>query len=317
MADQVTVHPTLPPSSFSMQRLVGLVPAVLTPFESNGDLKLAAVEKQVELCLKDGVAAAFVAGTTGEFSSLTVPERKGLAERWLTVSRGTKLGIVIHVGSNALRDSEELAAHAEKHGAAAIATVAPNYMKPKTVSQLAEWCAKVAAAAPATPFYFYDIPSMTGVSLPMPEFLANHAKDIPTLAGLKFTNSDLMAFQQLKHVEGGRFDVVWGFDEYLLAALALGAEGAVGSSYNFAAPLYRRIIAAFQAKDLAAARGEQFRSVQLIALMQRYGFLAAAKEAMRMRGADLGPVRLPNSNLNVEQAAAFRNEMEAGHFLQK
>src|SRR5882757_3733362 len=144
-----------------MQRLTGLIPAVLSPFDAHGDLNLAAVEKQVELCLADGVAAAFVGGTTGEFSSLTIPERRALAERWLEASRGTKLRVVVHVGSNALRDAEELAAHAEKHGAAAIATVAPNYVKPKTVAQLAEWCAKLAAAAQATPFYFYDIPSMT------------------------------------------------------------------------------------------------------------------------------------------------------------
>jgi N-acetylneuraminate lyase len=298
-----------------MPRLTGLVPAVLTPFNPQGDLDLSRVEKQVELCLSDAVSAAFVAGTTGEFSSQTIPERLALAGRWLEAARGTKLSVVVHVGSNALRDAQELAAHAEKHGAAAIATVAPNYMKPRTVAQLAEWCAKLAASAPATPFYFYDIPVMTGVSLSMPEFLDRHAKEIPTLAGLKFTNSDLMAFQQLKHVEGGRFDVVWGYDEYLLAALVLGAEGAVGSTYNFAAPLYQRIIAAFQAKDLAAARAEQFRSVQLIALMQRFGFLAAAKEAMRMRGVDLGPIRSPNANMSAEQAAAFRKEMEAGHFL--
>ena len=293
-----------------MQRLTGLIPAVLSPFHANGDLNLAAVEEQVELGLTDGVAAAFVGGTTGEFSSLTIPERLALAQRWLDAARGTKLRVVVHVGSNALRDSEELAAHAQKHGAAAIATVAPNYFKPKTVAQLAEWCAVVAASAPATPFYFYDIPSMTGVSLSMPEFLGQHAKAIPSLAGLKFTNSDLMVFQQLKHCEGGKFDVVWGFDEYLLAALVLGAEGAVGSTYNFAAPLYQRIIAAVKANDIAAARADQYRSVQLIALMQQYGFLASAKEAMRVRGIDLGPVRLPNPNMTAEQSKEFRRELE-------
>jgi N-acetylneuraminate lyase len=293
-----------------MQRLVGLIPAVLTPFDSQGNLNLSPVEKQIELCLADGVAAAFVGGTTGEFSSLTISERLALAARWLDAARGTSLRVVVHVGSNALRDSEELARHAEKYGAAAVATVAPNYVKPKTVAQLAEWCAPLDAAAPKTPFYFYDIPTMTGVSLPMPEFLGKHAAAIPSLAGLKFTNSDLMAFQQLRHIDGGRFDVVWGFDEFLLAALVLGAEGAVGSTYNFAAPLYQTIIAAVKANDLPTARAEQFRSVQLIALMQRFGFLSSAKEAMRMRGIDLGPVRSPNANMSADHAKECRRELE-------
>ena len=193
---------------------------------------------------------------------------------------------------------------------AAIATVSPNYMKPKSVAQLAEWCAKLAAAAPATPFYFYDIPSMTGVSLPMPEFIGLAEKSIPTFAGLKFTNSDLMAFQQLLNHGNGKFDVVWGFDEFLMAALVLGAKGAVGSTYNFAAPLYQRIIAAVKSGDLVKARVEQFKSVKLIALMQKYGFLAAAKEALRACGVDCGPVRLPNQVL-CGSATEFRAELES------
>jgi N-acetylneuraminate lyase len=289
--------------------LIGLVPAVLTPFDSNGALNLAVVEKQVELCLKDGVAAAFVGGTTGEFSSLCTAERMALASRWCEATRGTKLRIVVHIGANALADAEELARHAEKHGAAAIATVSPNYVKPKTVAQLAEWCAKLAASAPATPFYFYDIPSMTGVSLPMPEFIGLAEKSIPTFAGLKFTNSDLMAFQQLVNYGDGKFDVVWGFDEFLLAALVLGAKGAVGTTYNFAAPLYQRIIASVKAGNLAAARADQFKSVKLIALMQKYGFLAAAKESLRVRGVDCGPVRLPNPSM-TGSARDFRVELE-------
>ena len=292
------------------EKLIGLVPAVLTPFDASGALNLAVVEKQVALCLKDGVGAAFVGGTTGEFSSLSTSERLALTARWCEATRGTKLRVVVHVGSNALADAEELARHAEKCGAAAIATVAPNYIKPKTSAQLAEWCAKLAAAAPKTPFYFYDIPTMTGVSLPMPEFIGLAEQSIPTFAGLKFTNSDLMAFQQLLNHGGGKFDVVWGFDEYLMAALALGAKGAVGSTYNFAAPLYQRIIAAVQRGDLAAARADQFKSVKLIATMIRHGFHAAAKESLRARGVDCGPVRLPNPSMTPAAASSFRAELE-------
>lgn len=291
--------------------LTGLVPAVLTPFDADGGLNLAAVEKQVELLRTDGVSAAFVGGTTGEFSSLTTTERIQLARRWADVGRGAGMRVVVHVGANCLADAKEIAADAEKAGAAAVATVAPSYFKPKTVAELVEWCAQLAAAAPRTPFYFYDIPAMTGVALPMPEFLDAAAERIPTLAGLKFTNPDLMTLQRLLRLQDGRFDVVWGFDEYLLAALVLGAEGAVGSTYNFAAPLYHRIIAAVQAGDLAAARANQFRSVQLITTMYRYGFLAAAKEVMRVRGVDLGPVRLPNQPLTPERAAELRTDLEA------
>jgi N-acetylneuraminate lyase len=291
--------------------LVGLTPAVLTPFDAAGDLNLAAVGRQAERLVADGVRAVFVGGTTGEFSSLSVPEREALAGRWLDVARGSGLRVVIHVGANALPDARHLAAHAERHGAAAIAGVTPSYVKPRTPAALAGWCRAVAAAAPGTPFYFYDIPAFTGVGFPMPEFLERFADSIPTLAGLKFSNPDLMAFQRLVHLRGGRFDVVWGLDEYLLAALVLGGRGAVGATYNFAAPLYHRIIDALKAGDLPAARAAQYRAVELITPLHRYGFLAACKELMRARGLDLGPVRLPQANLTAEEARAFRAELEA------
>ena len=290
--------------------LTGLVPAVLTPFDSHGELNLPMVEKQAELLLGDGISAVFVGGTTGEFSSLTIDERLSLTKRWCDVAKGSAFRVVVHVGSNCLKDSMSLVRHAAEAGAAAIATVASNYFKPKTTHDLVEWCAAIGSAAPATPLYFYDIPSMTGVSLPMPEFLDSASERIPSLAGLKFTNPDLMTFQQLLHLKNGRFDVLWGLDEFLLAALALGAEGAVGATYNFAAPMYQRIFDAVKRCDLAAARVDQFRSVELIGLMIRYGFLTSAKEAMRMRGLDLGTGRLPNVNLNADKAREFRAEFE-------
>jgi N-acetylneuraminate lyase len=290
--------------------LVGLVPAVLTPFDPTGGLNLAAVERQAELALRDGVSAVFVGGTTGEFASLTVEERQALARRWAEVARGTPLRVVVHVGANCLADAKALAEQAERLRAAAIATVAPGYFKPKTAAVLAECCAAIAAAAPGTPFYYYDIPSMTGVTLPVVEGGRAVAERVPTFAGVKFSNPDMTAFQHLLRLDGGRLDVLWGTDEYLLAALALGAEGAVGSTYNFAAPLFHRMIAAFRSGDLAAARAEQFRAVELITLLARYGYFAAAKEVMRLRGVGLGPVRLPNANLTEKDAAGLRGELE-------
>ena len=290
---------------------VGLVPAVLTPFDAAGGLNLAAVEPHAQLLAADGVAGVFVGGTTGEFSSLTVEERLALAARWGAVVKGTPVRLVVHVGANCLPDAKRLAAHAQSAGAAAIAAVAPSYFKPKSLDVLIAWCEELAAAAPETPFYFYDIPHLTGVAFPMVDFLEQAPARIPTLAGLKFTNLDLMTFQRVLRAGGGRFDVLFGFDEQLLAAVVLGARGAVGTSYNFAAPLYNRLLAAARANDFATARAEQYRGVELIALLQRHGFLPAAKELMRVRGVDLGPVRLPHVPLTAEQVAHVRRDLAA------
>lgn len=294
--------------------LRGLIAATHTPFHADGSLNVSAVEAQAAHLLKNGVKAAFIGGTTGESSSLTVEERLALAKRWSEVAQGTEMKVIVHVGGNCLADARALAAQAEKLKATAISALAPSYFKPRSLDALVACAADIAAAAPGTPFYFYDIPVMTGVSFSMPDFLAQAHERIPTLAGLKFTNPDLMAFQQCRRARGGAFDVPWGCDEYLLAALALGATGAVGSTYNFAAPVYHRLMRAFDAGDLATAREEQYRSVQIVATLAPRGFMGAAKAVMKMLGVDVGPARLPNGNLDAIQFKQLRADLEAMGF---
>jgi N-acetylneuraminate lyase len=291
-------------------KLHGLVAATHTPFDWDGYLNLTAVAKQAEHLHRVGVNTVFLGGSTGESHSLTVAERLALAQRWSEVVRGSKLSLVVHVGSNCLADARALAVQAQSLGVAAIAALAPSYFKPKSLDTLIACCAEIAGAAPALPFYFYDIPILTGVQFSMPEFLTVAPERIPTLAGLKFTNADLMAYQRCLHVQDGRFDIPWGMDEYLLAALALGAVGAVGSSYNFAAPVYHRLLAAFARGDLAMARAEQYRSVQLIELLAGFGYIAAAKAVMGLLGVEVGPPRLPIGHLTTEQCAQLQMRLE-------
>ena len=291
-------------------KLLGLVAAAHTPFQADGSLNLAVIELQASHLLANGLKTVFIGGSTGESHSLAYDERRQLAQRWADVARGTELRVVVHVGSNCLAEARLLALQSAGLGAAAIAALAPSYFKPRSLDTLIACAADIASAAPQTPFYFYDIPVLTGVHFSMPDFLAQARDRIPTLAGIKFTNSDLLAYQLCLRAEDGAWDVPWGVDEYLLAALALGAQGAVGSSYNFAAPIYQRLLAAIAAGDLASAREEQFRSVRLIQLLAGYGYMGAAKAVMGLLGVPVGPTRLPNGNLTAEQVEGLRHDLE-------
>jgi N-acetylneuraminate lyase len=289
-------------------KLHGLVAATHTPFDADGRLDLAVVEKQAGHLLRNGVTAAFIGGTTGESHSMTLAERLDLAERWAAVAKGSPLRVVVHVGANCLADARALAAQAQGLGAAAVAAMAPSYYKPRTLDDLIECCGTIAAAAPATPFYYYHIPALTGAHFPMSDFLDAAADRIPTLAGIKFADSDLTAYQRCLRTRDGSFDLPWGIDEYLLAALALGGRGGVGSTYNFAAPMFHRLIHAFEAGDLAAARREQLRAVQLVGLLSGFGYMAAAKAVMGILGVPVGPPRLPNAALAPDRLG----ELEEG-----
>ena len=294
----------------------GLIAAVHTPFKTDGSLNLRAVEAQAEHLSRNGIGGVFVGGSTGESHSLTVPERLALAERWAAVLRGTGLPLIVHVGHTCIGDAATLAAHAERLGAAAISALAPSYFKPANVARLVECFEPVVRAAPHTPFYYYDIPSMTGVSLSVPAFLAAARRRLPTLVGIKYTCADLMQMQECMRADGGRWDVLFGVDEHLLAGLALGARGAVGSSYNFAAPIYLRLIRAFEAGDLAAAREHQWRSVRMIRALATLGYMGAAKAVMGMLGVDVGPARAPNGNPTPAQRRQLRRDLEAMGFFE-
>jgi N-acetylneuraminate lyase len=296
--------------------LHGLVAATHTPFNGDGSLKLEVVEQQAAHLLKNGVRIVFIGGSTGESASLTTDERRNLAQRWSEVVRGTPLQVVVHVGSNSIANARTLAAYAESIGAIAISALAPSYFKPRSIDSLIACCTEIASAAPNTPFYYYDIPSLTGVSLPMPEFLSAAKERIPTLAGLKFTNPDLMSYQFCLRANDGQWDIPFGVDEHMLGALAMGAHGAVGSGFNFAAPVYNRLLAAFTKGDLETARAEQFRGVQLIQLFGSYGYMGAAKAAMKLLGVDVGPSRLPNNTLTSEQVATLRGKLETMGFFE-
>jgi N-acetylneuraminate lyase len=295
-------------------KLEGLLAATHTPLNPDGTLRLDAVAGQARHLLAHGLTAAFICGSTGESSSLAVDERLAMTREWSQVVRGTPLKLIVHVGHNSLPEAQRLAEDAQRQGAHAIAALAPNYFRPAGVAELVDFCAAIAERAPALPFYFYDIPALTNVHLPMDEFLSRGRERIPTLAGLKFTNPDDAQLQLCLRHSGGEFDILYGNDEYLLAALALGVRGAVGSTYNFAAPLYQRLIAAFDRGDLATARDLQVQSVQLVKLCVGFTFLRAAKAIMSFLGVDCGPVRLPLRALAPDQIAELRRRLEAAGF---
>jgi N-acetylneuraminate lyase len=289
--------------------IAGLVAAPHTPFHPDGSLALEIIPSQARLLAHNGVAGAFICGTTGEGSSLTSEERRRIVETW-AACRPPSLALIVHVGHLSLGEARAFARHAQDSGADAIAAVAPSFFKPTGVGELVAWCAQVAAAAPNLPFYYYHMPAMTGVGIAATDFLHAVNGQIPTLAGIKFTHENLMDFARAGEVADRKYDLLFGRDEILLAGLSVGARGAVGSTYNFAAPLYHRIIAAFDRGDREAAQRDQSRAMAFIDVLNRHGGLSAGKSAMKLIGVDCGPVRLPMRPLSNADESSLRRDLE-------
>lgn len=289
--------------------LTGLIAATFTPFDGRGEVDLDLIPKIVEYYIRNQVSGIYICGSTGEGPSLTMEERKAVTKAYLDAS-GDLLRTVVHIGHTCLGDAQSLAEHAAENGAHAISAVSPYYFKPGDASVLVEFMKEAASAAPALPYYYYHIPALTGVAVDPVEFLRLGAERIPNLRGMKYTDPDLSTFSTCRDLLDGRFDVLFGRDEMLLPSLAVGAEGAVGSTYNLAPGLYRQVIAAFHAGDLEKARDCQKLAVAMIRAIVSVGGESAIKHPMHLRGLDCGPRRLPMKQLTSAEKATIDQKLE-------
>ncbi|HNT49564.1 MAG TPA: dihydrodipicolinate synthase family protein [Cyclobacteriaceae bacterium] len=291
------------------QHLSGLISAPFTPMKEDGSLNLAIIPQYYELLKSNGVRGAFITGSTGEGVSMTTEEKKQVIEAWGAATKNDReFKVMPLVGGTSVNDSIDLAQHAQKNGLYAVAFTAPFYFKPANVQQLAETCIAVAQSVPNMPFYYYHIPVLTGVGFPMIELLKVLHGKLNNLAGIKYTHEDFMDFLSCLHFENGRYDMLWGRDENFLAALALGAKGAVGSTYNYAAPLYLQLIDAYEKGDMKTARQVQQKSIDMIGLLSKYNGISVGKSFMKLIGMDCGKFRLPVRNMTDEQYQLFTQD---------
>lgn len=289
--------------------LTGLIAAPFTPMDVKGNINLDPISEYADTLVDNGVNGAFVCGTTGEGASLSMKEKKAVVEEWVRCSGG-RLKIIAHVGGLCQSQSVELAEHAVQTGADAIAAMAPFFFKPKTAGDILLFLEPVAAAAPDLPFYYYHIPSMTGIHLPVHDVLIDAQKMIPNFAGVKFTHSDMMDLQQCLALSNGRFEILFGTDEILICGLSLGASSAVGSTYNYMASVYLDLIKAFENDDMQKARECQQFSIRVVQLLFKYGGgVRSGKAIMELIGINCGPCRLPLREMTDGEKTSLRQDL--------
>jgi len=298
-----------------IQRLQGLIAAPFTPMKNDGSLNIEIIPAYYEMLKANGITGAFICGSTGEGVSMSVTERKKVAEAWAACAKNDNGFIVMPLlGGTCLADCKELALHAKAIGLDAVSFTAPFYFKPSSSAILAQCCAEVAAVVPDMPFYYYHIPVLTGVGHTMYELLQAIDGKIPNFAGIKYTHEDFMDFLSCINFNNGKYDMLWGRDENMLPALALGSKAAVGSTFNYAAPLYYKLIDAFNSGDMSAAQSLQLQSINMIRLLGKYGGIATGKAYMKLIGLDCGEFRLPVKNMNADQFKEFKDEVSELNF---
>lgn len=294
----------------NIQHLDGLIAAPFTPMSADGTLNLGLIPDYFRLLKHNGVRGAFICGSTGEGVSLTMEEKKAVMRAWaVCAGDDPAFRVMALLGGTCIADCIGLAKFAREAGLYAVSLTAPFYFKPADVRMLAACCQAVAAEVEDMPFYYYHIPVLNGVDIPMIDLLKAVDGLIPNFAGVKYTHEDLMDFLACRNYRGGKYDMLWGRDETMLPALAAGARGAVGSTFNYLAPLYHQLTDAFRSNELALAQELQQTSIDFIRLLGKYGGISTGKAYMKLAGVDCGGFRLPVKNMDAAQFERFSGEV--------
>ena len=277
-----------------MKPFDGIFTALLTPFDANNEINEKQLEKLVLHNLKLGVRGFYVGGSTAEAFLLSTDERKQIMD--VVAQTAPDATLIAHIGSLNEAEATVLAAHAEKSGYDAISSVAPYYYK-FSPAEIRGYYFRLAESV-SLPMLVYHFPAFSGVSMGVEEM--SKFLDSDRFLGIKYTSNDFFMLEQCKTRYPGKI-VYNGYDETFLAGLAMGADGAIGSTFNLMAEKFIKIRQLFAENKVAEAQAVQKEANAVIKALCKVGVMQGEKAVMDALGFDMGPARAPFGPLTQEQ----------------
>ncbi len=268
--------------------LPGMYAALLTALDDHGDFDPDRQSGLNAYVLKQGLSGLYVGGSSGESGLL---ETDALLEQQEVVARdakGSGANLIAHVGVPSLACSRRLAGHAARLGYHFLSALPP-HSYPFSDAEIFSYY-KALAAETDLPLIIYEIPARTGRPLPL-KLLAD-LLDLPNVAGIKFTSTDLCKLAMLR-AKRPRSAYFFGFDEIFLSGAVLGADGGIGTTYNILGRLYAALEAAIGAGHMSRAQELQAVSAEFVTALLEVGVLPGMKAALRACGVECGPTRAP------------------------
>ena len=286
-----------------LEKYKGVIPAFYACYDEEGNVSPERTRMFAQYLLEKGVKGLYVCGSSGECIYQSKEERKLILENVMEAVGG-KMTIIAHVACNNTADSMELAAHAEKMGVDAIASIPPIYFHLPDYA-IADYWNAISEAAPNTDFIIYNIPQLAGVALNMG--LYKKMLENPRVIGVKNSSMPVQDIQMFKDVKGDDSVVFNGPDEQFAGGRIMGADAGIGGTYAVMPELFLAVDKAVREGDFARAKDIQYKIDRIIYKMCecRGNLYAVMKEILRGRGIDIGGVRKPLPDIVPEDRAAI------------
>ncbi len=291
----------------SLKKYHGIFPAFYACYDDNGDIAPDRVERFTDYLIQKGINGLYVGGSSGECIYHTVEERKLVLEHVMAVAKG-KIPVIAHIAAPATRHSKELAEHAEKCGADAIAAIPPIYFVLPEDSIFHYWTDM--AAATNLDFIIYNIPGTTQYNLSMNLF--NRMRENKKVIGVKNSSMPVQDIQKFKAAAGEDFVIFNGPDEQFIAGRVMGASAGIGGTYAAMPELFIAADACVERGDMKQALAIQnaINDVIYTVFKCNGNLYSVFKEVLRRKGMDIGTARPPLAPITAADEPVIRSISE-------
>jgi len=289
-------------------RLEGVMPAVVTPFDKHEAFEEQAFRNLIDWLIEKGITGIIPCGTTGEFSLMTHGERAKVIEVCVDQVNG-RIPVIAGTGDTATKLVIDATGHAKDVGADAAIIVNPYYLRPKGGKGIYDHYLSIAEAVDL-PIVLYNIPSTTGQYIPWQ--VIEDLAEVENIVGLKDSSGDMKYMMSVLEKVSDKIDVVVGWDEIVLPALAAGANGMILASANVIAPIWLEIYEKVKEGKLDEAR-EIHRRIQKFTRHIVASGALGCKACLNYMGVPVGIARQPiimGDTLSFEIREELRIELE-------
>lgn len=296
-------------------KLEGVMPAVVTPFDKHEEFNEGAFRSLIDWLIERGITGIVPCGTTGEFSLMTQPERAKIIEACVDQVNG-RIPVIAGTGDTATKLVIDATKHALDVGADAAIIVNPYYMKPKGGKGIFDHYHAISQAVDI-PIVIYNIPVATHQYIPWQ--VVEDLAELPNVVGMKDSSGDLKYLSTVLEKVSNKIDVVCGWDEVVLPALAAGCNGMILASANVIAPYWLDIYNKMNEGKLEEAREIQRKIQKFTRHIVASGALGP-KICLNYMGFKVGKTRRPiiiGDTVSYELREEFRIEMEKLGLLEK
>lgn len=281
--------------------------ALVTPFKANGDVNYDKLEEILEEQIAGGTDAIVICGTTGEASTMSPEEHLSVIKYGCEVVKG-RIPVVAGTGSNCTREAVYMSQKAEEVGADGVLLVTPYYNKATQNGLIAHFT--TIAEAIKIPALLYHIPGRTGVTM-KPETIVSLCKNVPNIVGVKEASGNFSSIATMMNMADGCIDVYSGNDDQIVPLLSVGGKGVISVLSNVAPKQTHDICQKFFDGDVKGSLQMQLDAIPLISALFSEVNPIPVKAAMNMMGKEVGPLRLPLTEMEDAHKEVLKQAMKS------